>query len=61
MPEEKEEIVQEKAEKGKKVKRMTLAEIEKKLDELKSSQGGYTSRYARHLLRRRDLLRSKKA
>lgn len=42
-----------------KVNKMTLAQIEKKIEEVQSSQGGLMSRYAKQLLRRRDLLKSK--
>ncbi|MBN2206161.1 MAG: hypothetical protein JW742_02050 [Candidatus Aminicenantes bacterium] len=42
-----------------KINKMTQAELEKQLESLKSSQGGLYSRYAKHLLERRDLLKSK--
>ncbi|MCJ7589423.1 MAG: hypothetical protein MUQ00_16235 [Candidatus Aminicenantes bacterium] len=42
-----------------KVNKMTMAQIEKKIEEVQSSQGGLMSRYAKQLLRRRDLLKSK--
>ncbi len=42
--------------KNKKVKKMTLEEIEKKLQEVTEKQGGLTSLYARHLLRRKEIL-----
>jgi hypothetical protein len=44
----------DKSESGnKKINKMTLAEIEAKLNELKSSQGGLRSRYALQLIRRK--------
>jgi hypothetical protein len=58
MAEERAEQTQEKAKKSKKLNRLTLAEIETKLEEVKSAQGGLSSRYAKELLRRRDILRS---
>ncbi len=58
MAEEKVEQNQEKAKKGKKTNKMTLAEVEKKLEEIKSAQGGLSSRYAKELIRRQGLLRS---
>ena len=60
MAEEKTEQAQEKAQSRKKINKLTLAEIEKKLEEVKSVQGGYSSRYAQILLRRRDVLRAHK-
>ena len=60
MAEEKPEQTQEKPKRGKKINKMTLAEVEKALEALKSSQGGQPSRYARHLLRRRDILKAGK-
>jgi len=41
---------------NKKINKMTLAEIEAKLNEVKSSQGGMRSRYARQLLGRKKIL-----
>jgi hypothetical protein len=35
---------------------MTLAEIEAKLKEVKSIQGGYESKYARQLIKRKNYL-----
>ncbi|OGD20412.1 MAG: hypothetical protein A2W03_01690 [Candidatus Aminicenantes bacterium RBG_16_63_16] len=61
MAEEKPEQAQEKAARGKKINKMTLAEVEKQLQEIKSSQGGYTSRYAKELRRRKSILQSSKA
>jgi hypothetical protein len=40
----------EKAPSNKKINKMTLAEIEAKLNTIKSSQGGLRSRYAKQLL-----------
>jgi hypothetical protein len=59
MAEEKIEQPEEKAKRNKKINQMTLAEIEKKLEELKGSTGGYSSRYARELLRRKEILKSR--
>ena len=42
--------------KKKKINKMTLAEIEKKLKEVEEHQGGFDSRYARHLLKRKKTL-----
>lgn len=58
MPEEKAEKPQEKAKRGRKINRMTLAEVEKKLEEIKGPMGGYASRYAKELLRRKEILLS---
>jgi hypothetical protein len=60
MAEEKTEQAQEKAKSRKKINKLTLAEVEKKLEEVESGQGGYSSRYAQALLRRRDILRADK-
>ncbi len=60
MPEEKQEQAQEKPKRGKKINKMSVAEIEKALEGIKSSQGGQASRYARELARRRDTLRAGK-
>ncbi len=60
MADEKAEQAQEKAAHGKKINKMTLAEVEKQLEEIKTSQGGYTSRYARELRRRKSNLLSSK-
>ncbi len=59
MAEEKVEQSKEKAARNKKINRLTLVEIEKKLEEIKGSQGGYSSRYARELLRRKEILKSR--
>ncbi len=61
MAEEKPEQAQEKAARGKKINKMTLAEVEKQLAEIKSSQGGLTSRYAKDLQRRKNRLLSPKS
>jgi hypothetical protein len=58
MAEEKAEKGQEKAKRGKKINKMSLAEIEQKLSDVKSAQGGLSSRFARELERRRDVLRA---
>jgi len=50
---------QTKPERNPKINKMTLAEIEKQIENVKTSQGGLVSRYAKHLIRRRDLLKSK--
>lgn len=50
---------QEKSDRNKKINKMTLEEIEKKLEEIKTLMGGHSSRYARELLRRREILRSR--
>jgi len=61
MAEEKADQSQEKAARGnKKVNKLTLAEVEKQLQEIKSSQGGQTSRYAKVLQRRKNNLLSTK-
>ena len=60
MAEEKPDQTQEQASHAKKVNKMTLAEVEKQLEAIKSSQGGFTSRYARELQRRKSVLRSSK-
>ncbi len=46
----------EKAAKNKKVNKMTAADIETKLAELKSAQGGLQSKYAQTLARRKKAL-----
>jgi len=38
---------------------MTLAEIEEKLKDVKEKMGGYDSKYAQHLLRRKETLTEK--
>ncbi len=59
MAEEKIEQLEEKAKRNKKINQLTLAETEKKLEEIKGSMGGYSSRYARELLRRKKILQSR--
>jgi hypothetical protein len=44
--------------KNMKINRMTLAEIEAKIEELRVAQGGLASKYARQLLRRKNTLGS---
>jgi hypothetical protein len=61
MADEKAEQAQEKAAHGKKINKMKLAEVEKQLEEIKSSQGGHTSRYAKELRRRKNNLLSPKS
>lgn len=51
----------EKKKKNKKVNEMTLEEIEKKLQDVQQTQGGLSSLYARHLLRRKEILLASKA
>jgi ribosomal protein L29 len=46
----------EKAAKRKKVNKLSAAEIDAKLNELKTSQGGLRSRYARELLLRKKAI-----
>jgi hypothetical protein len=46
----------EKAKGPKKINRMTLAEIDAKLNEVRVSQGGLKSRYAKQLLGRKKAL-----
>jgi hypothetical protein len=60
MAEDKPEQTQEKPKRGKKINKMSGAEIEKAMEVAKSSQGGQSSRYARELARRRDILRAGK-
>jgi hypothetical protein len=43
----------EKSKKNKKINRLTLAEIETQLEEIKKTQGSCHSRYAQHLLARK--------
>lgn len=50
----------EKSKKNKKIKRMTLAEIEAKLQEIRQTMGGYQSKYAQHLLARKAALTGQK-
>jgi len=44
--------------KNKKINQMTLAEIEAKLTQIKQTQGGLVSNYARQLIRRKKTLGS---
>ncbi len=60
MAEEKPETAQDKPKRGKKINKMTSAEVEKALEAVNSSQGGQVSRYACELIRRRDFLRAGK-
>lgn len=60
MAEEKQEQAQVKPKRGKKINKMSVAEVEKALEGSKSSQGGQASRYARELVRRRDILKAGK-
>jgi hypothetical protein len=60
MAEEKQEQAQDKPKRGKKINKMSIAEVEKALEATKSSQGGQASRYARELARRRETLRAAK-
>lgn len=46
----------EKKKKNKKINKMSLEEIEKSLQEVQQTQGGFNSLYAHHLLRRREIL-----
>jgi len=43
---------------SKKINKMSLAEVEAKLEEIKGKQGGLRSRYARQLLHAKSLRRS---
>jgi len=43
----------------KKINRMTLPQIEKKLEDIKGSMGGHASKYARQLLQRKKVLSPK--
>lgn len=61
MAEEKPDQPQEKAARSRKINKLSLAEIEKRLDDIKSSQGGLTSRYAKELQRRKSRLLSAKS
>lgn len=60
MAEEKPEQAQDKPKRGKKINKMTSAEVQKALEAVSSSQGGQASRYARELIRRRDVLKAGK-
>jgi len=51
---------QEKKQKNKKINKMTLAEIEKAIEETKKNMNSLNSRYARELLKQRDYLLSLK-
>ena len=57
--EAKKETGAEKEPRKKKVKDLILKDIEDRLAELKTSQGGWKSRYARHLLDRKKALTSR--
>lgn len=46
--------------KKKKINKMTLAEVEAKLEEVKSTMGGLYSKYARQLILRKEYLKSLK-
>lgn len=46
----------EKSKKNKKINRLSLAEIEKRLEEIKKAEGHWQSRYARTLLARKKVL-----
>lgn len=46
----------EKTKKHKKINKLTLAEIEAQLEEIKKAQGGWHSKYAQHLLARKKVL-----
>ncbi len=46
----------EKAAKNKKINKMTAADIETKLNELRTAQGGLKSEYAQMLLKRKKTL-----
>jgi hypothetical protein len=45
------------AARSKKINKMTLDEVQAKLEDIRSKQGGLRSRYARQLLQKRDLLK----
>lgn len=60
MAEEKPVQAQDKPKRGKKVNKMSMAEVEKALEAAQSAQGGQASRYARELIRRRNILRAGK-
>jgi len=49
-----------KAEKNKKINKMTLVEIDKAIESTKQNQGGLTSKYGQELIKRREILSSKK-
>ncbi|MBN2198288.1 MAG: hypothetical protein JW747_00395 [Candidatus Aminicenantes bacterium] len=46
------------ASKRKKINRLSLAEIEAKIEQLKTTPGGMKTRYAQHLLRRAAVLKT---
>jgi hypothetical protein len=50
----------EKSKKNKKIKRLSLAEIEAKLQEVQQQMGGLQSKYAQHLLARKAVLTGQK-
>ena len=45
------------AKSNKKINKMTSAEVQAKIEEIKSKQGGLRSKYARQLLQKKDLLK----
>ena len=47
---------EKKGQKKKKINRLTLNEVEAQLQEIKKTQGGWQSRYARHLQARKRAL-----
>ncbi|MFC1808716.1 hypothetical protein ACFL3D_01155 [Candidatus Omnitrophota bacterium] len=53
MPEETKET------KNKKISRMSLSEIDAKIADMRKAMGGDNSRYAEHLLQRKEVLLSK--
>ncbi|MFZ2055325.1 MAG: hypothetical protein WAU81_14150 [Candidatus Aminicenantales bacterium] len=57
MAEEKQEQTQDKPKRGKKINKMSISEVEKALETAKNTQGGLSSRYARALVRRKEILR----
>jgi len=59
MADEKADKGQESKKRGKKINKMTLSEINTKLEEIKGSMGGHTSRYARQLVLRKSALSPK--
>ena len=60
LPEKKAEPAPVTVPKRKKINKMSLEEIEAKIEEVKNKMGGLHSKYARQLLIRRDYLRSLK-
>ena len=45
------------AKSNKKINKMTAAEVQAKIEDIKSKQGGLRSQYARQLLHKKDLLK----